>query len=297
MTSQILGFFVVVIFALSAAPAAADELLIQVNEVPVYGSPTSEAEVISTLFRGDAVPVSPKSPQGYRKVLLIEGGRKRIGYVKNTDLRSGGKGPGARIVQKKKRRVRSMQNKLSFGLSVGGNYQYQGARSRSSSDGSSSISALSGMSYLFGGFVEIPFTPTLSAQAYVQYKNVAVTGSAKYSNSVIPSQDTDTILKQQFIDVGALLKVFPSTNASWWWGGGGEWQHAMSGTLKYSGFNEISLQGSDLPNFFFVYGAIGANFPLTNSIFLMADLRVGTLLISSPMIYEADALLHIGYVF
>lgn len=182
-------------------------------------------------------------------------------------------------------------------LTAGGNFQYQGGRTRTSADGNSSISAMSGISYIFGLSYDFPLGSQTSLSANVHYKNVSLTGTSKYALTAIPNQDTDTFLKQQFLGIGGVLKMYPSFQSSWWWGGGIQYDKAISGTLKYGGFNEITLQGSELPSFMYVFGAIGANFPLGASLFLNAEIRAGALLIASPMIYEADALLSLGYVF
>ena len=97
--------------------------------------------------------------------------------------------------------------------------------------------------------------------------------------------------------LGALAKFYPSRGAGWWFGGGAQWDHATSGSIKFGGEPEDALRSNELPNFAFTYGAVGANFPLFGNFYLIPDLRVGALLVSKPLIIEADAQLSVGYAF
>src|ERR1017187_6771234 len=99
---------------------AAGSLEINVEQVRVYSQPDANSEVITTLFRGDSVPVSSKSPEGFKKVLIREGSSKRVGYIKNSDLgaRSGGarNAPTGGRTAVKSARLKSLGGHGGFGV-------------------------------------------------------------------------------------------------------------------------------------------------------------------------------------
>ncbi|MDZ4676638.1 MAG: hypothetical protein SGI74_03930 [Oligoflexia bacterium] len=275
----------------------ADSLEINVEQVKVYGAPDEESDVIFTLFKGDSVPLSKKSVPNYKKVLIQDGGQKRVGYIKNSELTRGGAKTKPQKNQPKSK-LKGLAGHVVLGLTGGGNYQYQGARTYTdTASATASISALSGFSTLFGAFVDYPFSERFSVSGYFQYKKVSVTGTASYSLTTIPNVATDTFLKETFLVFGALLKFYPNRNGSWWFGGGAQVDKATAGTLKFGGFPEGPLENKDLPTFTYVYAAIGANFPLFGKFYFMPDLRFGVLLVSNPLIIEADIIGNIGYSF
>ncbi len=273
---------------------ASEMLTITVEQVKVYSQPSPDSNVITTLFRGESLPVAPKEEGGFRKVLLVSGSKKVLGYINSSDL------TGNTIKQVPRGTPSpmsmyepegpSLHNIFSAGITFGGNYQYQGTRSYNDEENgnAATVGALTGFNYQVGVFLNIPAGYNLKVHSYVHYKSVSVTGTATYSTTTIAATPTDTFLQESFAVLGIMAQWYPTQRSSWWYGLGTQWDHGLSGTLKFGGFNPVALTGSDLPNFFTLYAASGAEFKLSRKLFLVPDFRLGVLANAKPIIIEGD---------
>ncbi len=317
--------FVVATFVMfTGMRASGADLTINVDQVKVYSQPNPNSSVMTTLFKNDTIKASNKPVPGFQKV-LVNG--KDIGYIKNSDLlprvpnlkqlpgakqlpQAAGLKPmqmknqplaqKANMVRRRvvARRSRGISQRMAISVLGGLNYQTQGSRNYVAPDGSAAnISALSGLNIpILGVQVQFPITSSISLRAFVEFvKSVSVSGSATYqTNPLVTAVPTDTFLKEQFLSFGLMGAYYFSP--MFWGGAGLQVDHANSGTLKFGSFPETALSGTDLPNFFMGFGAIGYDFEVTSHIFLTPELRVGALF-SKPLIIEVDALVNAAYAF
>jgi hypothetical protein len=285
---------------------AAETLTVNVDELKVYTKPAPDSPVLTTLYRGTTLPASSQATGRYKKVLALIGGKKVIGFVKMSDLVANMVSPGPETrAAKPQQQMRSrkayptLHGVYAAGITLGGHYQYQGTREYSdpARGESASIGVLSGLNFEVGGFLNIPYNNRHKIHTYVQYKSIALTGTATLRTSLVPSAEAQTTLKQTFLVVGAMVQAYPSERANWWWGGGFQVDKAMDGTLQFGGYSPATLSGSDLPTFIKAYGAIGADFILGKRLFLVPDFRFGALVNATPLIAEAELDLNIAYSF
>lgn len=304
---------------LLAVPANADRLEINANNIKVYGAPEEGSEVIGTLMQGEAVPLSKTANiPNWKKILIRSGPKYRVGFVKVADIQGkaailrkkgdeGGKdtpppAPGTTAAAVAKRKsYKSLRNKFALGLSGGINYQYQGGRETADPNGDrTDIGALTGMGNQFGLIVDFPLSYRYTVEGYAKLKTVSVSGSATAILSQTSTGPRDMFLKETFLSVGALFKVYPSDpRAVWWWGGGAEIDKATGGTLKFGTSDEVALGDEllPLPTFVLVYGAIGNNFNLGKNFFLVPDLRLGGVVNTSPLTLELKVNFSFVYAF
>jgi hypothetical protein len=308
------GSILVCCLFLLSQPSKADTLPINVGEVKVYSQPNTNSEVITTLFKGDHVPVSKKEIPLFKKVLITDGSNKKVGYIRNADLfprgapgaavrgvpRGSAKGPFRNQVGSRNFRKlnRNMHKRYALGLSAGVNYQYQNSRTYSDASGANvAIGTLSGANFELAGFFDIPFSYNFKLHSYFALKTVNVTGTATYQLGTVPALPESTILNETFLTVGALGEIYPSSRSNWWWGLGLQIDHGMNGSLTFGSFPPTTLQGSDLPNFVLGQVAIGYDFNLGGNIFLIPAFKLGGVLNALPIIFEGDFLLDFAYAF
>lgn len=283
------GCFLVLAGIIGAAQGAlaAEYLYITQDEIRVYKRPSKKSGIITTLFKGDAVPVSKKSPKGFKKILLKDGNRKTIGYIRTKDLKAF-KGKKRRSVRK-----RSKKRKSPFivGLSGGLNYQSQGGREVSVDGSVASIGDLSGTSGMFGIFLDVPAIKRLYLRPYFELKTSVLSGQASYQPSGGSSfNPTDTYLEQSFMSLGVLAKYYFK---GFWVGGGLQMDKGQKSTLTFGTAEPTEL--TENPNLFFGYAAVGMDFPISRKFVLMPDIRIGAIFNTTPMTTEIDGRLSIGY--
>lgn len=290
----------------------ADTMQIEVGEVKVYAAPNVGSDVITTLFKGDIVPVSRNPVPGFKKVLIKDASQKKIGYIRIADL-GGNPAPRTAVVASKqpvqrpgtvqprgtvaRKVIKTPHNRHVLGLFLGLNYQNQGSRTQNSNGTNASIGVLSGTSFQGGLFYDFPLSYNFSIRAYGEYKSVSVTGTATYQASNVTPTPTSTFLNETFLTVGALATIYPGARSNWWWGPGLQADVGMSGTLQYGSISPVALTGTNLPTFIYGYVATGYNFRLGPNFVLIPDLRIGGVLNALPIILEADVHANIGYVF
>ena len=292
------GVFVLFFIVLGLSPALrAEDLEIDVDEVSVYSEPSDNSDVIRTLEKGASVPVSKNIEDGFYKILLKEDGRKRLGYIKISDV-SRGKSSSRSAKKSRGRRTRRAAHFTRWGLGVtlGVNYQNQGSRRYQDPTAANAveISSFSGLSNQFGFFVEIPGNDKMSYRAYLQFKQANLSGSATIMGA--SPRPTDTFLKQSFLSVGGLWKWYGRRDASTWFGGGFQIDKGTSGSITF-GARTDSTEGGELPMFYYAYGSMGFDWTMGRDWVIIPEVKLGALVNSKPMTLEGDVNLNVAYSF
>jgi hypothetical protein len=297
-----LGLFLISVFV--TIGALAGDLKVNVDEVRVYSQPNPSSDVLTTLFKGDVVKTSNKVIPGFQKIKVESSNGSVIGYVKNSDLatKSVAK-PGVpkSIKPTQQRRPIAMRSRglvknWAVFLTGGMNYQTQGDRTITTSDGSTDVvSSLSGLSTIFGLTLQFPLSESMAGKLFFDMKSVAVTGSATYQATAgVAATPSDFILREQFLTFGGGIQYYFS---KFWWGGAGmQIDKVNSGTIKAGGTTEVSLTSSDLTMFFGAYASTGYDFALFKNIYLTPEVKF-VFLFSKPLIFEGDFVLNLGYSF
>jgi hypothetical protein len=284
----------------------AESLTVEVEAVRVFAEPTASSTVVTTLFKGDVVPLSKKyQSSSFKKVLVKVGDTRRPGYVLSAELegrvRPQGKvaRPAGRRPLRAERRT-ALHDRNAVGLLGGVHYQYQGERSYTdpSANGSTvAFSSLAGLGQEFGLFMVFPFSQTMKLKTYLEYKSVAVQGTAQVSSSLVPTLPSDAFLKETFISLGGQIEMYPSRATSFWYGGGLRADFGTGGSLKIGSYDAVTLSSSDIPRLYYLYAALGGDFGLSRDWFLIPEIHMGAIFNVKPLIIEADVLIGIGYAY
>ncbi len=289
--------------------ANATDLLILADRVKVYSQPNASGSLIAIIIKGTLVQVGSEKIPGYQKVMVRTNQGNKVGYVRTADLNPNAaqsdQPPRAGAVSRNSRnqQVRSkttgLQNKFSISLLGGLNYQNQGARTLTESDGTIvGLTSLSGSSTVFGVGIQFPLSSwirKLALKMFVQLETISTSGAATVQPPLgVQVAGAQTVLNESFINFGVMPVYY--VKPFLWVGAGLQFDHSTAGTFTINGFNPQTLSSSQLPNFTAFAVATGLDFQLGKRVFLAPEFRLGALF-SIPVIIEADVLVNLTYAF
>lgn len=285
-------FLVAALLLPSKVFGSGPDLLI-LNDVTVYSEPGPKGVPLVLVRKGSVVQVVSDKIPGYQKIVVKTNKGSRVGYIKSRDLVA----PSPRS-EKRSGGSAGLEKAFSIAVHGGLNYQTQGGRSVTETDGTLlNLSTLSGSSTLFGLELQFPLTflKHLAAKIYVQLQNVSISGTATVVPPVgVTSTGAQTILNEQFLNFGVTPIYYFSPQ--FWAGVGFQLNTGVKGSFTINGYNPQDLSSSQIPKFFGMYGVSGYDFKLGKSIYLVPQLRLGALF-STPLIYEGDFILGLAYKF
>lgn len=284
------------------APAATAKEILDLyvqEELPVYSKPTETATVISRLNRGDQVVVSPKFYGSFRKVLVTYKGRSIGGYVPGRLLVRSYVKSRADMAKEKGERKR-YGSRYSLGLALVGSYLRQGESTFQLSDTLVyDTTAFQSFTTFFSVFLDKPLAATMGLRSYVSFRQTRFEGRVTERDSLSPTPMSPKTTRQQSLTgVGLVLRNYGRPNSNWWWGGGGELAMGNKVTIKFDGI-AVTPEEEEKPVFAILFGAIGGDvaLPISRSLYLVPDLRLGSVLSTKPITLYAETFLGIAYQF
>ena len=285
-----MSFSALVVMVLPQSALGARDLIVG-RPVPVYQKPARGSKTLTILPSGKRVPVSSRRYGRWYKVLILSDGKKRIGFVRRSDLK------GSSFHKRLKKKVKD-PHRYRDGVGVGFDWvvsiNSQGAREFDDGEGSpKQIGEMSGTATFLGVFADIPVSNYISLRVSLLSRKNAFTGDFGISG-----QDSQTVeLVQNFFSFGGTVKVYPFLNWPFWAGVTAHFANATNVNLVYANQGEVPVSSEDLPFFVFLQGALGADFHIWDNFFLIPDGRVGQVVNTSPAITSIEGHLSFAYRF
>lgn len=270
---------------------------LEVNEeLAVYQDADTESPIISRLNRGDKVVVSQKLYDEFRKVLITYRGRPTAGYVLIEKIkRSQIKQRGAEDSDGRSR----YSSAMAFGIALVPSYLKQGASTFQLSDGTVyDTTAFESLTYFFSLFMDIPMDPSWGLRTYLSFRETNFRGTATPRGALPGSPSLKVERDQSLTGLGVVAKIYTSPNSGLWWGGGAELAFGKKVSLKLSDV-EVPTQDEDKPMFAIAYAAGGfeLGFPGIKRLFIVPDLRLGTIVTTKPIMIYTESFLALSYLF
>ncbi|MBX7232134.1 MAG: hypothetical protein K1X29_08630 [Bdellovibrionales bacterium] len=270
-----------------------------VNEsLPVYKSASIRSKLITKLFPGDEVVVSPIKYRGFRKVMVTYQGQITSGYIPAKSITK------SRVRQR--RQYSSSESKASYHLSYGfggglvGSYLRQRENSFELSDGSQySTTAFESFTPFFNIFFDLPINSNWGLRTYLNYRSTHYKGNAVQRNSPSPSPVNPTVENRQtLLGAGLQFKYYKNAFSWWWYGGGVELARGQKVEIK---LNNVIVPTTDenLPFFAMLYLSTGMDLaiPFLNSFYFVPDLHLGVIATTKPETLYMEGMLAIAHGF
>ena len=312
---------------------AAENIEIPNDGIKVYAKSDIASPVIGTLHAGQVVPAATNPVGNFRKVMIVTGGVKKIGYINLFEVKgelkvatavpvqvaipvpsplpppqglppatatATGPGPVAttKAPQTTNRRVvrrvnYGLHGRSALDLILGIEYQNQGSATYSDGNGGQDrASSLSGSQPIFGLGFQFPLKYNILLEPYFLYKAISVTGTLTPTGPAA-NAGSAFILAQNYISLGVLAKFYGGPSSGFWYGGGLQLDHGISGSIQIGSNNPIPSNQGSLPNLILIYAASGLDFPVSRSLFLVPNLRLGAMVNVSPPILDVSANINI----
>lgn len=282
------------------AASAKDILDLHVQEeLPVYAKPNEDSVIISRLSRGDRVVVSPKIYRSFRKVLITYKGKATAGYVPGRLLlRSYVK---SRSDAEKEQGARKRYNsRYGLGWAFVGSYLRQGESTFQLSDTLVyDTTPFQSLSAFFAVTLDIPLSETRGLRSYVSLRQTKYVGKVTERDSLSPTPLSPRVTRDQSLTgVGAVLKNYHQSKYGWWWGGGGEIAMGDKVTIKFDGIT-VEPEEEQQQMLAILFGAVGGEVPIpvSKSLFLTPDLRLGGIVTTRPLTLYVETFLAVSYQF
>lgn len=287
---------------ISSCPLAYGVLDLHVRDIiPVYSKPDTRSKVLMQLEFGDRVPISPRSYGSWKKVLITVNSKRRVGWVLNKDvLASADVLDRAAYLNFERKQLKQLAKEIrqtsyhqGTGVGIGylGSFLFWGERSFELSDGlSGDVSAMTSTTFFPQLFIDFGAGKTWGLRGYVALRSTHFEGEA--TSDFIGSKKTE--FEQAFFSLGLEFKFYKSSMSSFWWGIGAEVAQGQSIGVLYDG-DQLQTSDEDLPFFFIFNGSVGYDFRIWKSLYMIPQIRIGTVANQDPMIYLIDGVLSLAY--
>ncbi len=243
------------------------------RSVPVYAQPSSSAKFLGNLKAGREVEIEKRGKLWIK--IQLKGGK--FGYIPagHEDLEDFG----------------SSEDYFFKGGRLGVGYSLsmytQSSRTFTDTDNTQTdISNLEGTSSYLGFLLEWPSSPRLMYRFGLAMRSLAMTGTARY-RSIVATANTPVEIQQEFFSVigGARYAL---------------WKHIwLGGFLEFASGTKSKVLGTatEKPSYFFVQPALGTDFKVYKSIWILPEIRLGVIVNSKPFLLNPEFALNTGWEF
>lgn len=275
-------FIIVVLLTFFIVPSASAKLHLEVQEdVTVYSRPDIESKVVAQLHYGDMVRIFTKDLKGFRKVVLVVDGRRRVGFVRRIDL--------------KHSRVRTkfpLVTRYTLGVGLVGSYLRQGDREIETGGGTYKASVFDGFQQYFEVYYEWPLKTNWQGRLFFNYRRASLEGDAELSGG---STSTEFEFQEEFFGVGLLAKKYFESRKQVWAGASIEYAKGSEVTVTVLNGTPLNDDEAEPPIFLIFSGHIGYDWPLTDHFYFVTEARVGSVVTTDPFTLMTE--LHLSGVY
>lgn len=282
-----------------SAPAAPLEVTAK-EPVVIYKSQEAHPDnQLLTLQPGQSGFLSLQKTPGWRKILVVEGRAKQIGWVPVSDLKGKVKltqHSSSRDIEEKLpplRPAQSFQKAPSksqvYAKNTGIGLQYQashlrwGKRTFTLSDETNwTVSDSTSTTFWPTVFLDLSF-PSSKAMVRVFAGQRTAEFSGTSTTDFIGTKDTSFEL--EFLTFGAFYKRY--RGAQFWWGVGADWNQGQDLKIIYDR-DTIETSEEDYP--IFMNGLIGTGYdwPITKKVYLLPEAKAGLIFNQNPRIWNFE---------
>ncbi len=297
---------------LPASLHAASWELEAIKGFPVYLVPkTQKNHRLKMLVPGERVLISPKKYGRWRKLLVTDSegravkvwahvehmkGRARIRKLQKEETSKLVKELESELSQVQSKRIQKEQshnlwyNSVGLGLSLHVSHLQWGKRTFQLSDETLwTVSEVTSTTYWPSLFVDLPAWSRSKVRFYIGYRTAEFEGES--TADFIGTKQTS--FSQTFLSLGLAYKDY-FKKRKYWWGFGAEGAQGQKLTIAYDN-TEIPVSNDDLPLFIIFYVAAGYDMRLTNHLFALGEIRLGTVYNQDPRIYFIEGALSLGW--
>jgi hypothetical protein len=282
------------------------------KSIAVYKTQNEESQnQLIHLKPGDVAFLSMQKTGFWRKILIPAKGAAKIGWVPVSVLRENvtlKKRAGSEPVELDLPSLRAGEgdaidssglNKrhyhqsTAFGLTTHVSHLKWSTRTITLSDETNwTVSETTSTTFWPSVFMDISFGKKSMVRVFGGRRTAHFEGSS--NRDFIGTKQTGFEL--DFLTLGLIYKSYFKSSNRLWWGIEGEWSLGQNLKIVYDN-EEIEVSDDDLPIFISLAIVGGYDIPLTNSIYFLPDLRIGSVFNQDPRIYLAEIGLAIALRF
>jgi hypothetical protein len=297
----------IVLIGFSKQVSAQTYEVLSLKSFPIYKTQElKKSQRLKILQPGQRALISPKKYGEWRKLLitsedgsLVKGwahirhlrGRTQLRKIQSPEPGSILDGIESQLQQEPPEPEKKYSQSVALGGSFHTSYLSWGKRSFTLSDDTEwSVSEVTSTTFWPSLFLDLTMGSRSAMRLYLGYRTAKFEGE---STTDFPIGTKQTSFIHTFLAMGLVYKWY-RPNRLTWWGLGAEFAQGQELKIAYDN-TEIPLGDEDLPLFILLFLSGGYDFRITETLYLLPELRIGTVYNQDPKIYFAEGLISLGW--